>query len=311
MRPPAWPAGLALCLALAGAPEAGGQSATCHAGSAWAEPFAPILADSGRLFRLTVSADRGTIYYFKKVTPDQEDYRIFRSQFHGGSWTEGVRVDLGGEYSDLYPTLSPDGQRLVFASYRPAPGDPSATPNAYLWYADRQGDGWGEPVFIAAATRFGNYHSGPVINARYGISFHRISADWRETTAEAVQWDGTGYVRAAPAADAEERWSDWRPGEAHIWGVQASPSGRFAVLEVSSIQPDTKRRAPPDLWITEWKDGGWTSPRRAEGGVNTEVTENFVAFAPDGCDLYFTRGFSRFFRVPVGAALTSLGAERR
>jgi len=45
-----------------------------------------------------------------------------------GGWSEAERVDLGGEFSDLYPTLTHDGQRLAFTSYRPFPGDTSAHP---------------------------------------------------------------------------------------------------------------------------------------------------------------------------------------
>lgn len=298
--------GLLATLLLTGAPEARGQSPDgCGTGPGSAEPFAPILADSGRLFRLSVSADGRTIYFFKKVTPGMEDYRIFESHFRGGSWTPGQRLDLAGEYSDMYPSLSRDGQRLVFASYRPAPGDTTAQANAYLWYVDRDNEGWGAPVFIAAAARFGNYHAGPVIAPDYGIYFHRTSADWRRTSGAAVRWAGGKYVEAAGEADPGERWQSWRPNQLHVWGGQRAPSGTFAVLDVSAIDPATKRRGPPDVWITEWRSGEWTEPRQAGGGINTMGSENFVTFHPNGCDLLFTRDFSSFHRASVSAALGS------
>lgn len=304
MSAPLRAAGPALLLSLTGAIVAGGQSpAVCGDGPDSAVPFAPTLADSGRLFRLTLGADGRTLYYFKKVSPGQEDYRIFVSHLRNGSWTPGERLDLGGDYSDLYPSLSRDGRRLVFASYRPAPGDTASTPNAYLWYVDRQGAGWGEPVFIAAAARFGNYHAGPVIAPDSGIYFHRTSADWKVTSGEAVRWDGARYVSAAVPADPGEHWREWRPGAFHVWGGQRAPSGTFAVLDVSAINPETKRRAPPDVWVTEWRDGTWTEPRKAAGGINSDRSENFVTFHPNGCELLFTRDFSMFYRVSIRAAL--------
>jgi hypothetical protein len=41
---------------------------------------------------------------------------------------------------------------MVFSSYRPAPGDTSGHPSAYLWYVERDGATWGSPVFMAEAT---------------------------------------------------------------------------------------------------------------------------------------------------------------
>jgi hypothetical protein len=50
------------------------------------------------------------------------------------------------------------GGGSVFSSYRPAPGDMAEKRNAHLWYADREGNGWGEPVFMSAANKLGSYH---------------------------------------------------------------------------------------------------------------------------------------------------------
>lgn len=283
----------------------GGQGSgdRCAGAPAAATVFAPALADSGRLFRSALSPDGQTLYYFKKVTPGREDYRIFVSRWRGGDWTAGERLDLGGDYSDLYPTLSRDGGRLVFASYRPAPGDTAATPNAYLWYADRQGGGFGPPVFIAAAAEFGTYHSGPVIGADSTIEFHRTSADWRTTWSKAVRWANGRYEVAALQEDPAEAWREWRKGELHVWGAQRSPAGDFAVLDVSEVNPATRRPGPPDVWITRWEGGRWTEPVRAGGGINSAESENFVTFHPNGCELLFTRGFTRFWRVGLAAAL--------
>ncbi len=304
MSRPASAAVLTLLLSLAGSGVAGGQApAACGAEPGTAQPFAPVLADSGRLFRLSLSADGRTMYYFKKVTPGQEDYRIYVSRLLGDQWTPGERLDLGGEYSDLYPSLSRDGGRLVFASYRPAPGDTASPPNAYLWYVGRRAAGWGVPVFMAAAARFGSYHAGPVIGPDSTVAFHRTSPDWRVTTGEAVRWDGVRYVAAAVPEDPGERWRDWRPGEYHVWGGQRAPSGEFAVLDVSEVNPETKRRGPPDVWVTEWRDGDWSEPRRAGGGINSAGSENFVTFHPNGCELLFTRDYSAFYRVAIGSAL--------
>ena len=68
-----------------------------------AEPFAPALSDSGRLFRGTFSADGQTLYYFRKQKPDQEDYRIISA---GTGMVAGRRAN-GSFWAGSSPTSIP------------------------------------------------------------------------------------------------------------------------------------------------------------------------------------------------------------
>ena len=280
-----------------------GAPADCRDAPQTAEPFAPVLSDSSRLFRGTFSADGRTLYYFRKRTPDREDYRIYVSRLQNGRWTPGERLSLGGEFSDLYPTVSPDGNRLVFASYRPAPGDTSAEPNAYLWYADREGSGWGPPRFIAPAARFGEYHSGPLIDSSKSITYGRTSADWRTSWRMASSWTGSSYTPARTLADdPAARWKTWRANELYVWGGLLSPRGDFVLLDVSRLD-DGGRRGPSDVWVTLLRNGDWTVPVPAGGEVNRAGYDNFGVFHPDGCSIVFVRDFSSFHRVSIEAVI--------
>ncbi len=281
--------------------------AACAAAPAGAQPFAPVLADSGRLFRGTFSADARTLYYFRKVTPGQEDYRILVSRSTAGRWTKGERLDLGGEFSDLYPSVSRDGQRMVFASYRPAPGDTSSQRNAYLWYADRRGNGWGAPVFIGSAARWGYYHSGPIIRDDRSIEFRRTSPDWRTQSSMVTRWNGREYGPATVnTADPAGPWRSWRPRTHHVWGGQLGPRGDFVLLDISELDP-RGRRGPSDVWVSFRRGDNWTEPLPIGGGINGAGYENFVVFHPDGCRLVFVRDFSTFEHVSIEGALAGLG----
>ena len=289
------------------------QSASgCGDAPAAAQPFAPNLADSARLYRGTFSADGRTLYYFRKQTPGQEDYRILVSHFRDGAWSPGERLDLGGDFSDLYPSVSPDGRRLVFASYRPAPGDTASAPNAYLWYADRQGNGWGPARFIGNASRFGTYHSGPVIDSSLTIRFHRTSGDWRTQWEMVSRWTPAGYAAAEEpgADDPAAPWRNWRPNRLHVWGGQLSPRGDFTVLGVSPVDSATGRRGPADVWVSLRRGHEWTEPVPAGGEVNRAGYENFVVFHPDGCSVIFVRNFSAFHRVSIDGLLAPARAQR-
>jgi hypothetical protein len=271
-----------------------------------AEAFAPNLADSGRLFRGTFSADGRVLYFFKKVTPGKEDYRIYTSEKQGNAWAAPVRLDLGGEFSDLYPSVSPDGKRMAFVSYRPAPGDTMQERNGYLWYTERTGDGWGAPRFIGVANEFGSYHSGPVIEADYSIHFHRTSADWRRKWSLHTSWNGVNYETPVAGADEEVlgQWTGWQGGKYHIWGG-TMPKPDLLLIEMSE-KNESGRPKPPELWISRKQGSRWTKPVLAEGGVNTPLTENFFTPTPDGCSLLFVRNFSEFYVVGLDAVRGNL-----
>lgn len=266
--------------------------------------FAPQLADSARLYRGTFSADGRTLYYFRKRNLGTEDYQVMVSRWQSSEWNPGTRLDLGGDFSDLYPSVSPDGKRLVFSSYRPAPGDTSSKPNAYLWYAERTGTGWGKPRLIGPATAWGSYHSGPIIHADYSIQFGRTSPDWKTTDVLVTRWNGRSYTEAEPAGDQDLRavWKDWKPKEFYVWGGKVVRNGQAAILDVSPLN-DKGRRGPAQMWVTLKQKNEWSEPVLAGGGVNGNGWVNFVVERPDGCSVLFVRDFTRFETVSLAAIL--------
>jgi hypothetical protein len=255
----------------------------------------------GNVFRGTFTPDGDTLYYFRNVTEGEEDYRIFRSHRTGDTWSAPERVLLGGEYSDLYPAITPDGRRMVFSSYRPAPGDTSAHPSAYLWYVQREGTTWGSPVFMAAATALAHYHSQPIFDARGDLYFNRSSWNYRGHSEHVSRWEGNRYG----AADTSTPWRVLRNRVAsgrHLYETTPGYDGTYALLVIGE-RPDTGRAGPPDLYVSFRSDTGWTTPRPLQGGVNTAGTENFVFYAPGGRGLYYVREFARIYHLPLAEAL--------
>ena len=295
---------LLVALSLSAVPGLHAQQASCSTAPPVAVEFASHLADTTRLFRGQFSPDGSELYYFKKVTTGQEDYRIFVSRREGGTWSDGQRILVGGEFSELYPTLSPDGRRLVFSSYQPVPGDTSAHPNAHLYVADRRGSGWGVPVFQRSASRTGWYHSGPVVQADNSVHFMITSPDWRTASTMRSEWNGQEYGPATPYLEAD-RWRGWQRERFQVWGAQPTPQDSVMLVFVSERKPEGGTRSA-DIYATFHRGGEWTEPRPLGGGVNSQdAVENFGFFSPDGCELLFTRGFSRFFRVSLDAALAA------
>jgi hypothetical protein len=83
-----------------------------------------------------------------------------------GQWTPPEVAPFSGQYMDLEPAISPDGQRFFFMSTRPVPGTTETAGNEDIWVMDRVGDGWGEPQNL-----------GPPINTEGGEFFPSVTDD--------------------------------------------------------------------------------------------------------------------------------------
>ncbi len=242
----------------------------------------------GRIFRGTFSPNASDFYFFRKVSDEGENFRVYRVRLGDGPHT-AVRLDLGDrDASSMYPVVSPDGEQLVFSSYR---GE-----NADLWAAPRDGSDWGAPTLLDASTAE-NYDASPWFDGAGTLRFTSTSPDWSTTD----------YYRSVPssgnflAPEEDVFWSQfsWAP-EHHFWSGVVDPTGAIAVLEVSE-RLDNGSLSGTDLWISRRVDETWTPPAAIGGGINTAGTENFPTFTPSGSELVFVRDFSEFVRVAVGA----------
>jgi hypothetical protein len=274
---------------------------------AWQSPpkgnaafFAPTTVSVGNVYRGSFEPDGHTFYYFKKTgAPASEVYAIFRSRQVNGRWSTPDRVNLGGDFSDLYPTISSDGRRMVFSSYRPAPGDTAAShPNAYLWYADKSGDGWGPPVFMGKTVVFGHYHPQPFFGPDGAVYFNRSGAPGSPHNGQFItRWNGREFDTPT-RWDVVDRARRARP-DLQIFEGTPSPDGSFAILTVAAADHEMRRRHPADLWVTFRTGSDWSEPRPLAGTVNTSAVENFPFFSPDGQRLYFVRDYARVHHVAL------------
>jgi L-ascorbate metabolism protein UlaG (beta-lactamase superfamily) len=287
---------IALVLAVAGTPTLGGLT---EGATATPRVFEPGVLSQGDVYRGTFTSDGQTFYFFKKTGP-AEDYRIFVATQTAEGWSQPERVDLGGDYSDLYPALSRDGQRLVFSSYRPAPGDQSPKRNAHLWVAERSGTRWGTPVFLQSVSTLGDYHSWVEIGFDDALYFRRTTPDWNTTVTMRAAADGRGFASPAPYEDAE-RWKHWR-ADVRVVGGAPGPGGRVVFLDVATRNPLTGAAAS-DIWASRLVNGRWSDPQPLGAGVNSDGFDVFPFVSPDSRELYFVRDFKEFLHVPLADAL--------
>lgn len=255
------------------------------------------------IFRGSFAPDGRTFYFFKKVTKGEEDYRIFVSKLVNGKWSEPIQLNLGGDFSDLYPSISKDGKRMVFSSYRPAPGDNSAKPNAHLWYVDKKGNDWGTPVFIKAVNKLGYYHSGVEQTIDSKICFTRITPDWKTKETVISRWNGKDY-EIPVLFDEVEQIKKQNP-DIKIGGGSIIPSGKLMFLDVATKNPQNGKNAS-DIWISLKENNQWSKPKPLGAEINSDGYDVFPFLSPDGKELYFVRDFKTFYKIDLKTAIDSI-----
>ncbi|REJ75615.1 MAG: hypothetical protein DWQ47_09095 [Acidobacteria bacterium] len=258
---------------------------------------------NGSAYRGTLDPDGNSLYFFRKMDPRAEDYRIFRTDRKNGKWTPAVQVDLGGDHSDLYPSISRDGKRMVFASYRKAPGDTSDKPNSHIWMAEKTGAGWGEPTLVENVNRLGWYHSWVEFGPDGSIHFRRTSPDWSQTETLVARPDGDSFRPPAPF-EPVKKWQGWRQ-DVDVEGGTPGPTEDLVFLNVRSRDPASGRLAT-DIWVTRRDNGEWTEPEPLGPTINLGGIDLFQFFSKDGSTMYFVRDFERIYSFPMADVMRTI-----
>ena len=266
--------------------------------------FAPgIVSGTGdEVFRGSFSPSGDTYYFFRKVTPGKEDYRIFVTHRTGGTWSEPDQLQMAdSEESEMYPTISPDGTHMVFSSYRAVMGY-EGEPNANLWSAEKTATGWTKPELLRDASTFEHYDAGPSFYPDGTVHFASTSADWSTDWFRFTKPDQGGFG-AWKNEQKTEDWINWRD-DVHIWNIVHYPLGRFSLLNVSEISDDG-RRLPTDIYVTYPDGKDWSEPQRLGSSVNTDEYENFIVIDTAAERVLFVRAFRTVHQFSISQILTN------
>ena len=255
--------------------------------------FAPdVISDDNEQWRITFSPDGKTAYFAEspEFFPFTRQATIYVSTFEKGAWTEPVVAPFSGEYSDIDPFLSPNGQRLYFSSIRPVDGVTNG--DIDLWMVERTAQGWSEPI-----------HLGPEVNSPDADELY-----------PSVSADGTLYFASGPFFPqpgvgfdiyrAERDGDGFAPREALGAGVNTAPSEDDPDLQASwefnpEISVDGKTLVFTslrpggfglgDLYVSHLVQGEWSAARNLGPVVNTAADEYHPTLSRNRRELYFVR----------------------
>ena len=106
--------------------------------------FAPNVISTGDIeFAPAFEPDMKTVYFVKGSPGAKRVMWILVSRLRDVRWSTPEIAPFSGQYSDIDPTLSPDGRKLFFASNRPTEGT-APRKDFDLWVVERTEGGWSD-----------------------------------------------------------------------------------------------------------------------------------------------------------------------
>lgn len=242
---------------------------------------------------LAFTPDGGTVFFDRSEGTHKT---IMLSHRIGGHWTPPQVAGFSGRWFDQDPLVAPDGSYLLFNSDRPVRpgGQPlvqdyfvgGRAPGSHLWRVDREGNGWGKPVWL-----------GPVINGDVFIDFASVTAD------------GTLYfMRFDPKARVMHTWrSRYRDGkylaperaglgdpDVSTHDPAVAPDESFIVFDYGKVKGGLGR-----LCIAFREGDRWSRPVDLGDAINRDLPWG-AHLAPDGHTVYVTgqSGIAQFSLEP-------------
>lgn len=281
---PASPSAVASAPGATAQPSASAGASQTASAAASAEPTpapAAVLAEGvistrAEEWRISFMPDGETAYFARSdgFFPQTREATIMETTLVDGEWSEPVVAPFSGEFPDIDPWVSPDGESMYFSSIRPIEGD--ARGDVELFRVDREGDGWGEPVHLAAL--------GSELD-ELGLS---VAEDGTAIFASDRRGGAGGWDLYVAAADGDAFATPEPIGELNspIWEFNPAVDAAGTTLVFTSInRPGGVGQG--DLFVTKREGDAWSEPQPL--AVNTGADEYHPSLSPDGSRLYFVR----------------------
>jgi WD40-like Beta Propeller Repeat len=228
----------------------------------------------------TFTPDGKTIYFTKhKVSFGGPT--IVVSHFRNGGWTKPEIAPFSGRYEDGEPCISPDGDKLFFASNRPIAG---STPRADkdIWFVEKTGAGWGEPKHLDTPVNTDDFDWRPSVTKDGTLYFvSNRKAEKRENNIYRARLIDGKYSSVEMLPDAVN--SDYH--DMHSWISEDEK----VLLFVSEGKPGGF--GTDDLYVSYNRNGVWSQAKNLGPKINTRFHEYGAKISPDGKYLFYCHGF--------------------
>jgi hypothetical protein len=245
-----------------------------------AEIFAPGIISTDRIEINSVFTPDGEEFYF--TTWDQETgTRIMVARQVDGQWTVPELASFSKDPSDVDPAISHDGQRVFFSTRRPRPGETRSREDGFdMWFADRDGSGWGESQYMGPVVNSGTSQVYPSVTRDGTLYFQAIRGGGygKADIYRSRFLDGTYQMpeNLGPVINSENYEGD----------VFIAPDEGYLIVSIYGREGGFGKG---DLYISFHRPGGEWSPLKNMGSaINSDKRDFCPMVTPDGKYLFFS-----------------------
>lgn len=234
-----------------------------------------VLSTRAEEWRISFAPDGQTAFFARSdgFFPQTREATIMETTLVDGTWSEPVVASFSGEFPDIDPWVSPDGDHVYFSSIRPIGGE--ARGDVELFRVDRTDAGWSEPVHLAElGSELDELGLSVAADGTAVFASDRPgSAGWDLYTATA---DGDGFTEPEPIEELNTA----------VWEFNPAIDAEGTTMVFTSIGREGGTGLG-DLFVTERDGDTWSADRPL--ALNTGADEYHASRSPDGETLYFVR----------------------
>lgn len=249
------------------------------------ELFAPGIIGTGMFTRDIAIPPSGNEILFCIGIGNYSYAAIVHVWQEDGAWKgpEMVPFSSGAAIFDFEPAFSPDGNRLYFLSSR-ADGDEEPG-DQDIWYVDRTGDGWSEPV-----------NPGAPLNTEGGEFFPSVTRDGFLYFTHNEKGSGLNEIfRSRIDGDVfgePERLPDQVNCGTNRFNVFVSPNHSCAIIPAVGMEDAFDQ---VDYYISfRNEDDRWSEPINMGPAINKDNTQGWSPYvSPDGKYFFFMSNRSK------------------
>jgi Tol biopolymer transport system component len=243
------------------------------------ELFAPGIISLGyHEHHVAISPDGMEMYYTIFSTNPMRAMIMYTKNLNG-MWTIPSIAPFSDSGMNLHPSFSSDGKKLFFCSTRSLSKKNNSKNNADIWFVERKGNSWSEPVNAGYLINTEFEESSPFVDAAGTLFFesnrNTNKADWDIYKSDLKEGSYQKAEKLPFPINTEN-------GE---YGPCISPDGNYLLFY--SDRPGTYGES--DIYVSfKRKDGEWDEPINLGEKINSKYYDWSPGISPDGKYIFFS-----------------------
>jgi len=263
--------------------------------------FAPDIISHGyHEHCLTISPD-GNEMSWSTSSSDHNHYAVIYMKREHDIWQNPVIANFTLTPDDMAPRFSPDGKRLFFCSRHAVPNMADEKENFDIYYVEKSGDSWSDPVNLGGPVNTGNNEFAPSFSANGNVYFQYWGDSGEKSDIYFSRFESGQYQEP-------QRLEYGISAADYDGGPFISPDEDYLLFQ--SVRPENIGNHNTNLYLSfRDENDGWSRPINLGESINASGNPIHPMISPDGRYLFFATNSKRAHFELSGRTYTDLVRE--